>query len=289
MSDAPRTDEVIRAWAAQGRELTVPGASTTVWEHGDGAPVVCLHGVPASAFLYRKVLPALAACGVRGIAFDLPGLGLADRPRDFDYSWSGLGEWTSRAIDALGLERFHLVVHDIGGPIGFDVVAREPDRIASLTVLNTIVRVASFKRPWAMEPFARRGIGKLYLRTLQPFAFERLMRLQGVSTPVAAAELRAYVPLLKRGDGGQAFLRIMRGFERTDAFEARILGALGGRAFPAQILWGERDPALRVDRHGEQAREALGLDAITRLPGKHFVQEDAPEAIAEHVARLAAR
>jgi pimeloyl-ACP methyl ester carboxylesterase len=79
----------------------------------------------------------------------------------------------------------------------------------------------------------------------------------------------------------------MRGFERTGAFEARILGALGGRAFPAQILWGEHDPALRIDTHAEHAREALGLDTVTRLPGRHFVQEDAPEAIAAHVARLA--
>ena len=213
-------------------------------------------------------------------------LGFADRPRDFDYTWSGLGAWTLSAIDALELERFHLVVHDIGGRVGFDVVARAPERVASLTALNTIVRVASFKRPWSMEPFARRRLGELYLRTLQPFAFERLMRLQGVSSPVPAAELRAYVPLLKRDDGGRAFLRIMRGFERTEQFEARIIEPLARRSFPAQVLWGEDDPALRADRHGEQARAALGVDGVTRLPGKHFVQEDSPEQIAEHVSRL---
>jgi pimeloyl-ACP methyl ester carboxylesterase len=36
-------------------------------------PVVCLHGVPASSFLYRKLIVELAARGLRGIAFDLPG------------------------------------------------------------------------------------------------------------------------------------------------------------------------------------------------------------------------
>ena len=286
---ATGTDEIIRAWAARGRRLEVADAGTTVWDEGDGEPVVCLHGVPSSSFLYRKVLDGLAARGRRGIAFDLPGLGLADRPRAFDYSWSGLAAWTVAAIGALGLDRVHLVVHDIGGPIGFDVVARIPDRIASLTVLNTMVRVASFKRPWSMEPFARRGIGELYLRTLHPVAFERLMRMQGVSTPVPADELRAYVPLLKREDGGAAFLRIMRGFERTEAFERRVLGALGAREFPAQVLWGEGDPALKFDPYAGHVREALGLDAVTRLSGKHFVQEDAPEEIAEHVSRLVHR
>ena len=48
--------------------------------------MVCLHGVPASSFLYRKVLAELAGRGLRGVAFDLPGLGLADRPARFDYT-----------------------------------------------------------------------------------------------------------------------------------------------------------------------------------------------------------
>ena len=288
MSSGAQVDEVIRAWAARGRPLRVPGADTVVWDEGEGEPVVCLHGVPASAFLYRKVLPELAQRGRRGIVFDLPGLGLAARPDDFDYAWSGLAAWTLRAIDALQIDRFHLVVHDIGGPIGFDLIARAPHRIASLTVLNTLVRVDGFRRPWSMEPFARRGIGELYLRTMHPAAFERLMRLQGVGTDVPGAELRAYVALLKREDGGRAFLRIMRGFERTAAFEKRILGALSDRAFPAQVLWGRDDPALKMDKHGEDARQALGLDAVVSLSAKHFVPEDAPAAIAEHVDRLAA-
>ena len=275
---------MIEAWEARGRPLEVPGAATRVWEEGEGEPVVCLHGVPASAFLYRKLLPELAARGRRGIAFDLPGLGFAERPADFDYSWSGLGAWTASAIEALGLERFHLVVHDIGGPIGFDAIARLPGRIASLTVLNTMVRVANFKRPWLMEPFARRGVGEVAIRTLHPIAFERLMRYIGVATPVPAADLRAYVPLLKRGDGGRAFLKIMRSFERTDAFERRILDTLAARDYPAHVIWGERDPALTAGVHGEHARLALGLDRVERLPAKHFVPEDAPVALAQRIA-----
>ena len=62
------------------------GVGSFVVERGDGAPVVCLHGVPASLFLYRKVLTELATQGLRGVAFDFPGLGLAERPSDFDYS-----------------------------------------------------------------------------------------------------------------------------------------------------------------------------------------------------------
>ena len=53
-----------------------------VREQGDGDPVVLMHGVPVSSFLYRKVLPLLAERGLRGVAFDLPGLGLAEKPEE---------------------------------------------------------------------------------------------------------------------------------------------------------------------------------------------------------------
>ena len=160
-----------------------------------GEPVVCLHGVPALCFLYRKVLPELASRGLRGVAFDLPGLGLADRPATFDYTWTGLGRFCAAAVDALRLERFHLVVHDIGGPVGFELAAAMPGRVASLTVLNTLVEVDTFKRPWSMEPFARRGIGEMYVRALSKPAFRMLMRRQGIQNPgaVPRAEVDAYV------------------------------------------------------------------------------------------------
>jgi pimeloyl-ACP methyl ester carboxylesterase len=82
---------------------------------GQGEAVICVHGVPASGFLYRKLLPELASRGLEGVTLDLPGLGLAGRPADFDYSWSGLATWYLKAIDAAGIRNFHLVVHDIGG------------------------------------------------------------------------------------------------------------------------------------------------------------------------------
>src|SRR5919198_3468526 len=190
--------EVIDRHRAAGRRFEAGGVSSFVREDGQGEPVVCVHGVPASSFLYRKVLPELAARGLRAVAFDLPGLGLADRPTDFDYTWTGLGRFCAAATDALGLDRFHLVVHDIGGPVGFELAAAMPARVASLTVLNTLVEVDTFKRPWSMEPFARRGVGELYLRTLTKPAFRFLMRLQGIQNAdsIPRAELDAYVDLL---------------------------------------------------------------------------------------------
>src|SRR3954454_10569619 len=124
--------QVIEAHRAAGRRFAAAGVGSFVREQGNSEPVVCLHGVPASSFLYRKVLADLAARGLRGVAFNLSRLGLADRPAAFDYTWTGLGRFCAAAVDALELERFHLVVHDIGGPIGFELIAAmaRPDRVA---------------------------------------------------------------------------------------------------------------------------------------------------------------
>ena len=275
---------------AAGRFFEAGGVRSFVREEGSGDPVVCLHGVPTSSFLYRKVLPELAERGLRGVAFDLPGLGLAERRPTYDYSWTGLGRFALAAVDALELERFHLVVHDLGGPVGFELAAAARDRIRSVTVLDTLVEVDTFRRPWSMEPFAHRGLGELYLRTLTKPAFRALMALQGVGdmSKVEPAELDAHVDLLKRDDGGWAFLRIMRGFERTREKRDLYMSALRDVPYPVRVVWGAEDPALKVGVHGEQARLAASLERIYTVRAKHFLQEDQPEAVAEHVAQLAA-
>lgn len=274
-----------------GRHFNAAGVRSFVLDKGYGEPVLCVHGVPSSSFLYRKVIEELAARGLRGIAFDLPGLGLADRPESFDYSWTGLGRFALAAVDALGLERFHLVVHDIGGPVGFELAAAAPERVQSLTVLNTIVAVDGFRRPWSMEPFARRGIGRLQLAVMVKPAFRALMGLQAIGdrTAVSNDELDAYVDLLKRGDGGRAFLKIMRGFERTREKQELYERVLGADRYPVQVVWGADDPTLRLEKQGEAARRAAGLEAIHELPAKHFPQEDQAPAIADQVAEIAAR
>jgi haloalkane dehalogenase len=283
--------EVVAAHRAAGRAFDAAGIRGFVREAGEGEPVVCIHGVPASCFLYRKVIDELAARDLRGIAFDLPGLGLADRPEDFDYSWSGLGRYSVAAIEALGLDRFHLVVHDIGGPVGFELAAALPERVRSLTILNTLIDVDTFKRPWSMEPFARRGVGEWYLKALSKPTFRAIMALQGVAdrSAVPGAELDAYVDLLKRDDGGRAFLKVMRGFERTPAKRELYRAVVGSDRYPVQVIWGARDPALKIGVYGEIARRTTGVDVIHRLPGKHFLQEDQAPALAELVAALVRR
>ena len=132
---ASDVDAVIDAHERSGYRLAVGGVETFALDLGHGQPTVCLHGVPASSFLYRKLIAELAARGLRGIAFDLPGLGLAERPAGFDYTWTGLGRFASAAVETLDLDRFHLVVHDVGAPVTLSRAAM-PVRGWSLTLLK---------------------------------------------------------------------------------------------------------------------------------------------------------
>ena len=232
--------------------------------------------MPASSFLYRKVIPRLADQGLRAIALDFPGLGLADRPRGFDYSWSGLARWLGEAIDALELDRCHLVVHDIGGPIGCEWAMRNPDRVLSLTALNTDLQPGDLPPPVddaaVRDPRASASSGCGRRRAS---LFAALFRLQGLGdrSAMSTAEIYAYRELLMRLDRGRAFLEIMRGFELTEEKDRLLAEGLAERRYPARIIWGERDPALGLD-HMARVQRVLGVDDPVLLPAKHFLQED---------------
>jgi haloalkane dehalogenase len=283
----PQVAEAIEGHRAAGREFEAGGTRSFVREQGEGEPVVLMHGIPVSSFLYRKVLPLLADRGLRGVAFDLPGLGLAEKRVDFDYTWSGLGRWTGAAIDALGIERCHLVLHDIGGPIGLEWALRNRERVRTLTVLDTLLDVDGFRRHWTMAVLAPPLIGQILLATNRGPAARWLFYNNGIgdrsSTP--AYEIDAHLELLRRGDGGRAFRQIVRGFEPTAEKQRFYLGGVREAGWPSTILWADRDPALGENRR-RAIEQALGLEAAI-VPAKHFLQEDQAPAIAAAIADLA--
>jgi haloalkane dehalogenase len=283
----PQVAEAIEEHRLAGREFEAGAVQSFVREQGDGDPVVLMHGIPVSSFLYRKVLPLLAERGLRGVAFDLPGLGLAEKPESFDYSWSGLGRWTGEAIDGVGIERCHLVLHDIGGPIGLEWALRNRDRVKSLTVLDTLIDVAHFRRVWSMDLARPPVFGSLWVATIRPPVARWLFYLQGIGDRSAtpAAEVDAHIALLHREGGGVSFRKIVRGFELTDEKERFYTDGLREAGWPATILWADRDPALGEDRR-RAFEDVLGVQAKV-ISARHFLQEDQAPAVADAIAGVA--
>ncbi|WP_219462231.1 haloalkane dehalogenase [Nonomuraea rhizosphaerae] len=105
----------------------------------DGQPVVLLHGEPTWSFLYRHVMPELAAAGLRAVAVDLIGFGRSDKPAETsDHTYARHVEWTrSLLYDALGLTGVTVVGQDWGGLIGLRLAAEHPERVARIVAANT--------------------------------------------------------------------------------------------------------------------------------------------------------
>lgn len=288
MSDRS-VEQVIEEHKASGKFMNVDGVKTFYLDWGQGDPVFCIHGVPTSSFLYRKVLKELEAKGLRGIAIDLPGLGLSDRPEDFDYSFPNFAHFCARAAEQLGIRRYHLVIHDIGGPIGFALAAQNREKIMSLTILNTWIDVDKFQKPLPMRPFEKPVLGEAQLAATTHATWQLMFKGLGASNTerIPTEEINAYVDLLKRDDGGKAFLKIMRNFEDSIAFRELCHQAVQDVPYPVQAVWGAEDPALDFERYGEEIKQVANLKEVHKLPAKHFLQEDQWEAVAGHIAAIA--
>jgi haloalkane dehalogenase len=105
---------------------------------GEAAPVLLLHGEPSWCYLYRKMVPILAAEGHRVLAPDLIGFGRSDKPvQREDYSYQRHVDWMSALVRALNLRDTTLFGQDWGGLIGLRVLADDPDRFARVVVANT--------------------------------------------------------------------------------------------------------------------------------------------------------
>lgn len=101
-----------------------------------GAPAILLpHGYPCSSYEFRNFMPRLADRW-HLIAPDYPGAGYSGTPDDFEYSFDGYADLLDRFVQALGLQRFALYLHDFGSPVGARLAIKRPERIVALIIQN---------------------------------------------------------------------------------------------------------------------------------------------------------
>src|SRR5215469_14807342 len=106
----------------------------------DAEPVLMLHGEPSWSYLYRKIIPIIAAAGYRVIAPDLVGFGRSDKPaRHEDYTYQRHVEWMRGLLLALDLKHITLVGQDWGGFIGLRLATEHEERFARIVVANTFL------------------------------------------------------------------------------------------------------------------------------------------------------
>jgi haloalkane dehalogenase len=150
--------------------ITAGGATLSYLDEGacSDEAVLMLHGNPTWSFFYRDVVRVLAP-GMRCIVPDHVGMGLSEKPANYDYRLATRIADVEALVASLGLKRIHLIVHDWGGAIGFGFATRHSEMIGRIVILNT----AAFFSPHIPRRIAlcRAGIfGKWLVRGLNGFA-----------------------------------------------------------------------------------------------------------------------
>ena len=225
------------------KQVSVEGINISYVEKGEGNPMVLVHGIPTSSFLWRDMIEELSTHG-RVIAPDLPGFGFSDPPHDGDYRISNYARLLARFLEALSIERATLVCHDLGGPIVLTYALRHPDKYERLIILDTFLHRDLPPWPLSMKAAKIRPIGEIFM-WLGGKSIARSGLENGVTDKSRITEgvvKRYYMP-----DGNPDKLnRSMLGTLRIDYMEDLefIEKNLKTIEKPTLILWGENDTYL---------------------------------------------
>lgn len=258
--------------------VTVDGVTAPYVEGGpDGAPeaVVFVHGNPGVAEDWAPLQSRVSELA-RTVAITMPGYGTADKPRDLPYTVPGYARFLARALDDLGVVRAHLVLHDFGGPWGLQWAADHPQQHASTTLINTGVILREGWHALA-KVWRTPGLGELFFATSSRGGMRRFMK--ATNPPAFPQAYGDHLYDLYQDKGTRrAVLKLYRNTPIAPHVAA-IAPKLREHPRPALVVWGAKDPYLKV-RLAERQREVFRDAEVTILPGSgHWPLADAPDAV----------
>jgi haloalkane dehalogenase len=264
----------------QGGGLSYREASPERRSEAD--PVLLLHGFPESSYMWRHMLPALAAAGRRAIAPDLPGYG--DSPPDLPGTWERHVETVERFRAALGLQRAALVVHDWGGLIGLRWACDTPG-VASAIVVSGTGFFPDGKWHGMANVLRTEGEGEQLVSGLDRTGMTRMLRAVGRGFGDQAIE--EYFKPFATAEGRQGILDLYRSgdFEKLAPYQ----GKLAQLDIPMLALWGEDDVFAPPAGAYRFRNEVPGTEVVVIEGAGHFTFEDAPERCAGAVVDFLAR
>jgi len=259
----------------------------------DGPVVVLLHGFPQDRQAWEKVTPHLVEAGFRVLAPDQRGYSPGATPRGrTSYGLRELGEDVVALLDAAGADTGHVVGHDWGGAVAWQLASAHAERVASCTVLSTPHPAALL---WAMR-HSDQWRKSSYMALFQlPWVAERsvLRSLPGmyVRTGMAAADAQKYAD---RFDTPQSLTGPLNWYRSMLADQAR--GALKRRkrtagsrhriTAPTTFVWGTRDFALGRAAAERTAEFVSGDYEFIELEGAgHWLPEVHPGEVATAITQ----
>ncbi len=253
-------------------------------DKGEGQVIVLLHGVPTSAWLYRKMIDGLVTKGYRVIAPDMLGFGSSDSPKGYDlYSPEAHGKRLLALMDHLQVTNWTHVFHDAGGLWTWELFKLAPNRIEKLVVLNSIIYEDGFKPPMRFE---RGGLTKLSIsfysnkltnRTIMKKLFKNAL----MENNLTANEVEGYRKPLLEGKTNSLYTF----FSSTCNALPDYRETLKKIDIPSMVIWGKHDKMLQWEPMKNAVVTDLNIkpENVHILDSKHYIQEESTEEILNHI------
>lgn len=252
-------------------------------DEGSGDAIVMVHGNPTWSFFYRNLVLGLRR-EYRCIVPDHIGCGFSDKPQDYPYLLERHIDNLVDLVKGLGLEKFHLVVHDWGGPIGLGMAEAFPERVKKITILNTAAFVGG-SVPSRIR-FCKKGIvGDILVRGLNAFA--RAATFMAVEKRLDSLVKKGYLLPYNNWKNRIALHRFVRdipldsghsSWERLKQVE-RGLSLLSDKE--VMICWGARDFCFNDAYLKEWLKRFLNARLHRYGHAGHYVLEDAGDEVLE--------
>ena len=263
---------------------------------GTGQPVVFLHGNPTSSYLWRNVIPHVAATH-RCLAPDLIGMGESGKAPDGSYRFVDHARYLDSWLDGMGLVRdVTFVVHDWGSALGFHWARRNPERVRALVYMEALVQPVT----WADWPEAARKIFQAMRSpageelVLDKNVFVERILPASVLRGLTEAEMAIYrKPYLEGGESRRPMLTWPRQIpiEGEPADVVEIVNQYGRFLSKSSLpkLFVNTDPgSILTGAQREFCRTWPHQEEVT-VKGSHFLQEDSPHEIGRAIAAFLAR
>jgi haloalkane dehalogenase len=238
-----------------------------------GDPVLLVHGFPETSRMWQEMMPAVAEAGRRAIAPDL--LGFGDSEPDPPGTWERHVEALEEFVEALGLDRVALVMHDWGGLIGLRWACDHPGRVSGLVISDTGF-FADGRWHGIAEGLRTPEQGEQMLEAIDREAFGGMMAANGGGFDEAT--LDEYFKAFSSPERRAGVLELYRSgdFEKLEPYRGR-LAQLG---VPVLLLWGERDEMAPVGGAHRFKKEIPGAELEVLRGAGHFIYADEPRQCA---------
>lgn len=272
--------------------VATPGARLSLMEAGTGKPVLALHGLGGTKGSFLPTVAALAG-GFRVIAVDLPGFGDSDKPIGAAYDARYFADAVVDLLDALALDRPHLIGNSLGGRIALEIGLRAPNRVGRLALLAPSLAWLRERPGRALMRLARPELGLVQLAP-RPVVERLIHRLiPGADEGWAAAGVDEFLRAYLTPAGRAAFYAAARQIylEEPDG-ERGFWPRLRTLRAEALFVWGRRDRLVPI-AFARHVAEALPRARHVELDCGHVPQIESPQrthaALAEFLSDTTGR